>query len=64
MENNNSNNTTDLLNKICSGGTITPEDLGTPPANTQPTNYITEGMYHCTLNLTQMIKEISNLLCG
>lgn len=43
MENNNSNNTTDLLNKICSGGTITPEDLGTPPANTQPTNYITEG---------------------
>ena len=41
--NNNSNNTTDLLNKICSGGTITPEDLGTPSTNTQPTNYITEG---------------------
>lgn len=39
----NNNNATDLLNKICSGGTITPQDLGTPTANTQATNYLTEG---------------------
>lgn len=41
--NDNTTNTTDLLNKICSGGTITPQDLGTPTANTQATNYLTEG---------------------
>ena len=43
MANNNTTDTTDLLNKICSGGTITPQDLGTPDAITQATNYLTEG---------------------
>ena len=33
----NTTNATELLNKICSGGTITPQDLGTPTANTQAT---------------------------
>ena len=31
----NTTNATELLNKICSGGTITPQDLGTPTANTR-----------------------------
>ena len=39
----NTTNATELLNKICSGGTITPQDLGTPTANTQATTYLTEG---------------------
>ena len=44
MTDRNSNtDATELLNKICSGGTITPQDLGTPSTNTQATNYLTEG---------------------
>lgn len=43
MTNKNNNDATELLNKICSGGTITPQDLGTPTSNPQATNYLTEG---------------------
>lgn len=39
----NTTNATELLDKICSGGTITPQDLGAPTANTQATTYLTEG---------------------
>ena len=40
---NNNDDATELLNKIRSGGILTPQDLGTPTVNTQATNYITEG---------------------
>lgn len=40
---NNNDAATELLNKIRSGGVITPQDLGTPTTNNQATNYLTEG---------------------
>ena len=51
----NTTNATELLNKICSGGTITPQDLGTPTANTQATTYLTEGT---TLVLCQDLVQV------
>lgn len=39
----NENKSTDLLKRICSGGTITIQDLGTAADNTEATNYLTEG---------------------
>ena len=41
--NSNSNDSIELLAKICSNETITPQDLGTPSSNTQATSYLTEG---------------------
>ena len=55
----NTTNATELLNKICSGGTITPQDLGTPTANTQATTYLTEGTtpLHFELNTQNKNKK-------
>ena len=48
----NTTNATELLNKICSGGTITPQDLGTPTANTQATTYLYASNLAASLNLS------------
>lgn len=58
-KNNNSNDATELLSKIRSGGTITPQDLGTPTANVQATNYLTEGTIplHYELNTENKRKK-------
>ena len=44
---------------IHSGGTITPQDLGTPTANTQATTYLTEGTtpLHFELNTQNKNKK-------
>ena len=58
----NTTNATELLNKICSGGTITPQDLGTPTANTQATTYLTEGTTPLHFELNTQIKTKNNFV--
>ena len=59
----NTTNATELLNKICSGGTITPQDLGTPTANTQATTYLTEGTtpLHCKRKIASTCSKSSDM---
>lgn len=58
----NTTNATELLNKICSGGTITPQDLGTPTANTQATTYLTEGTTPLHFELNTQNKNKNNFV--